>query len=171
MSNSDVAPRQALPTVETVRPDNGRDENRWVLLLTLTVLLLGALGVLLRQTQAPMANLQPELSLHQQQLLMELAIAADEIRFLALPEFQQTGHWPDRQQLLAEGLLPVLPGQSVMDWQQPEAGCLLLPQPNLSAAFLMRLQTDSIQLYFTDHLTTPVSCDQLDHWFPMNKLP
>lgn len=172
MSNSEAQPLTDGLTIERVKPDNGREENRWVLLLTLTVLLLGTLGVLLRQTPVQMTKQQPELSLHQRQLLMELTIAADEIRFLALPEFLQTGHWPDRQQLLAEELLPVFPGQSAEAWQQPQPACLVLQQPSQTAAFLLLLQADTTHLYFTDQFTgTPASCDHLHHWLRMDKRP
>lgn len=168
MSNSDP-----VLLIETVRPDDGRTESFWVALVITGVLLLGGLGILLRQEQSPATDTRPQLDLLQRQFLMELTIAADEIRFITSMNSEvstDTGfeNW-SLEQLLQEQLLPVFPGQSAKAWQQLEPGCLLLPQPASRIHFGLVLQQAGSSIHYAPaDVPPPDHCETLLSWQRMD---
>jgi hypothetical protein len=168
MSNSDP-----VLLIETVRPDDGRSESFWVALVITGVLLLGGLGILLRQEQTGVADTRPQLDLLQRQFLMELTIAADEIRFIATMNSDisiNSGFiaWP-LEQLLQEQLLPLFPGQAASAWQQLQPGCLLIQQPNSPVHFALVLQQAGSSIHYsTTSVHHPAPCETLLSWQRMD---
>lgn len=159
MSNSSLKAKKVI--IEVVRPDDGRLESFWVALFILGVLLLGGLGIWVRQEpkllEEPSAILQPA----QRQLLLELSITAEEIEFAGGVEGVE---------------LPVFFGQKLPAWQEIASGCFLLRQPNASAAFVLQLQSEHLDtshpaIFFTPELTAnPHSCNDLSTWLRMDKI-
>lgn len=158
---------EARLLIETVRPDDGRHESFWVALVITGILLLGGLGILARQAQPVTADTQTELDVLQSQFMMELSIAAEEIRFLQT--LNSDNNLPELQQLLQDELLPVFPGQSSSDWQQLEPGCLLLEQPVTHQHFALVLQPTGSSIHLLaadtpapDHCKTLLSLPPMD---------
>lgn len=153
--------------VEVVRPDDGRLESVWVALFITAVLLLGALGIWVRQTPVTLADPSASLSTAQRQLLLELSIAADEVAFMKdlLGEEALT-----LTNLTEQALLPVFVGQDSHAWQAISQDCFLLAQPKTSAAFALNLQADTpTAIFFTpDLVQQPHTCNELSSWLRMD---
>ncbi|MDR9466876.1 hypothetical protein [Marinospirillum sp.] len=162
MSNSDA------PYVEVVQPDDGRHESLGVWTVILGVVLLGGLGVFLRQEAVKLETPRPHLDVQQRQLEMELSIALQEMEFLGFAAAEESAA---RQQLLLqeEGLLPYFPGQSADDWVAVEPGCFYLQKPGSTQAFAFQFLNQGSHLYFTNQFTGVLpDCQQLDSWFVLD---
>jgi hypothetical protein len=158
MSNSET------PYVEVVQPDDGQYESLGVWLLILGVVLLGGLGVFLRQEAAKPEIRPPQLDVQQRQLEMELSIALQEMDFLGFAASQESAA-RQRTALQEEGLLPYFPGQSAENWIAVEPGCFYLQQPDSTLAYAFQFLNQSSRLYFTNQFTgVLLDCQQLDSW-------
>lgn len=159
LRKSDVAQAQ----IELVPPKDGRQENVWVLFLVLLLLTAGALGVGWRHV--PSAAPTPHLIGHtplDRQLMMELSIALDEIRFIYGMQ-QGQHHALDASTLLAADLLPQDPTGTSF-WMEISENCLLLNRQG-SPSMLLYLEAADLALYQAEH---PVS--SLTHCPPASPL-
>ncbi len=177
MTNSDSLSGHNLPktgavTVQQIKPLNGQQETRWVLLVLLVILLISGIGVWMNQ--APVSPVVSHLSLNtdQKALLTQLSSAASEIRFIAEGEASAASgkiSWPDIK-ALKSFLIPPFSDEataSVYDWSSPEAGCYLGLSAKDQTYFMLLMNDDftlPAQIYSR---TSPLSsdpCHLTDQW-------
>ncbi|KGK43188.1 hypothetical protein LH51_01845 [Nitrincola sp. A-D6] len=149
----------AAAVIETVMPDDGKRESLWVWLLIAAVLLLGALGIWLRQEVVPQRT-QIALSPSQSQQLMSLSIAREEIQFLAEKP------WPAPESLESLGL-ELFASSSSHRWHQPGDDCYQWISRQHDGDFLLRI-SDAVIFYHPGEVELLSSCTPDEHWTLMD---
>jgi len=143
---------------ERVVPDDGRHENRWVALFTLAVLLCGAIGIWWRQEPVAPAVQTPALAPAARQQLTELAIALDEVRFMA-----SDGHWPTLTAMVQAQVSPFSAG----GWQELAHGCWLGPRVGDPHGHWLISLPDHAIFLDGEGASTPPDCTTPLHWILM----
>ncbi len=170
-SRADQSPRfsgsrmsfQDDQTVQTllVKPDNGRRETLWVTLVVILILLAGALGIMFRQAGAAPADPYESLNGAQRQLLTELMIASDEIRFMT----PSGAPLPELDELQALGVSPFSQtDEATYRWSQVEPGCFQAQGGSEQGAFLLRLGAGGGVLYHPGQAPLLADCHGQHHW-------
>ncbi|MGL5994701.1 MAG: hypothetical protein ACRCZ8_14470 [Aeromonas sobria] len=143
---------------ERVAPDDGRNENRWVAIFTIALLLCGVVGIWLRQEPATPVVQTPQLTPSARQQLTELTIALDEARFMA-----SDGRWPALTAMAQAQIPPFHEG----DWQELANGCWLGPSPgHADGRWLLSLPANAIFMAGEGVSGTP-DCTTPTHWISM----
>ncbi|OXY80953.1 DUF6162 family protein [Oceanimonas doudoroffii] len=158
MSSSELS----VESLERVPPNDGRRETLWVMLTLALVLLAGAAGITWRQQVTLTAAPHTALSTPGSRLLTELAIAAEEIRFMT-PEGEA---WPTVTRLAELGVPPF--DRPELVWQQPEAACYSTTEPTTGAAFTLWLAPEG-GLFYHPGGEALHHCRDLAHWTKMDK--
>ncbi|WP_417580650.1 hypothetical protein [Nitrincola sp.] len=141
--------------IETVMPDDGKRESLWVWLLISAMLLLGALGIWLRQEVVP-ERTHVSLNPVQSQQLMALSIAREEILFLAEKP------WPAPESLEQLGL-DLFASSASQDWHQPGDDCYQWISRQHDGDFLLRI-SDGVIFYHPGEAGLLSSCTPDEHW-------
>ncbi|MFP2770241.1 DUF6162 family protein [Oceanisphaera sp. KMM 10153] len=149
-------------SLERVPPDDGRRETLWVMLTLALILLAGAAGIAWRQQAAAEAAPHTGLNMQDSRLLTELAIAAEEIRFLT----SAGDPWPTAGRLAALSVPPF--DREGLVWQQPETNCYATTEPTTGAAFALWLAPAG-GLFYHPGGDAPHHCRDLAHWTQMDK--
>ncbi|WP_409522823.1 DUF6162 family protein [Nitrincola sp. MINF-07-Sa-05] len=150
---------QAAQT-QLVKPDNGRRETIWVTLVVILILLAGALGIMFRQAGAAPADPYESLNGAQRQLLTELTIASDEIRFMT----PSSTPWPELDELQTLGVSPFAQTDDAYDWKQVEPGCFQAQDRSEQGAFLLVLEAGGSILFHPGQAPLLSDCNDQHHW-------